>query len=362
MQAILEELRTRSLADVPTDKLLDILLKFGQALREEFVEPRLLSNRQIRQLEDGTGPELDSQAVAVELGQVLQRYKAGLVDIHRPGRSGASPGHPEGRRAGGDRGQAGAYRGSPGGQKLMATKADVKAILKSGKLTGGEAARIVVQHYVDQDHKRGPLLTANEIERVKKAVARRPAEEVDLYNAILEAYRLSEYTLREAHIMALDILLHLEWAKANVNRVQTAWLLHFEQHRRPAIVTEKQFADLKARQRERKLQVRHCLNEVIACRTGETAEPGSHHTGCELLSDEEFDRAFDQASQEIADLIAEGKLQLVETDFRADDDRIRYPDQEPPPGFETVHWWPEDSQCWSSDTPDEEVDRQLRPT
>ena len=242
----------------------------------------------------------------------------------------------------------------------MATKADVKAILKSGKLTGQEAARIVVQHYVDQDHGRGPLLTANEIERVKKAVARRPAEEVDLYNAILEAYRLSEYTLREAHIMALDILLHLEWAKTDVNRVQTAWLLHFEQHRRPAIVTEKQFADLKARQRERKLQVRHCLNEVIACRTGETAEPGSHHTGCELLSDEEFDRAFDQASQEIADLIAEGKLQLVETDFRADDDRIRYPDQEPPPGFETVHWWPEDSQCWSSDTPDEEVDRQLR--
>lgn len=83
VQAILEELRTRSLADVPTDKLLDILLKFGQALREEFVEPRLLSDREVKRLETGTGTELDSQAVAVELGQVLQRYKAGLVDIQQ---------------------------------------------------------------------------------------------------------------------------------------------------------------------------------------------------------------------------------------------------------------------------------------
>ena len=83
VQAILEELRTRSLADVPTDKLLDSLLKFGQALREEFVEPRFLSDRDTRRLEDGTGPELDSRAVAVELGQVLQRYKSGLVDIQQ---------------------------------------------------------------------------------------------------------------------------------------------------------------------------------------------------------------------------------------------------------------------------------------
>jgi len=83
VQALLEELRTRSLAEVPTDKLLDILLKFSQALREEFVEPRLLSDRDTKRLEDGTGTELDSQAVAVELGQVLKRYKAGLVDIEQ---------------------------------------------------------------------------------------------------------------------------------------------------------------------------------------------------------------------------------------------------------------------------------------
>ena len=250
----------------------------------------------------------------------------------------------------------------------MATKADLKAILKSGKLTGQEAARIVVQHYVDQDHKRGALLTANEIERIKKAVARRPAEEVNLYNAILEAYRLSEYTLREAHIMALDILLHLEWAKTAVRQITTAWLLHTVQSIRPAIVTEKQLADLKARQRERKLRALHCLNQVIASRAIElvpwqVSEPITE----ELYGDDEEEEAPEEsdiilrpAAQEIADLIAEGKLKPVETDIRADDDRLRSPGQEPPPGSEAIEWWPESSQLWSSDTPDEERDRQLR--
>ncbi len=242
----------------------------------------------------------------------------------------------------------------------MATKADVKAILKSGKLTGREAARIVVQHFVDQDHKRGALLTANEIERIKKAVARRPAEEVDLYNAILEAYRLSEYTLREAHIMALDILLHLEWAKADVNRVQTAWLLHFEQCRAPTIVTEKQFADLAARQRERKLRALHCLNQVLAFRAGEIAEPGQEWPAFDDLSDEEFDTIFSQAGQEIAALIAEGRLQPQEMDFRADDKRLWRSRLEPPAGFENVSQWHKEEHCWSDDTPDEEADRQLR--
>jgi len=83
VNALREELKTRKLSDVTTDKLLDILLKYHQALREEYVEPRPLSGREIKRLEDGTGTELDSQAVAVELDRVLQRYKAGLMDIQQ---------------------------------------------------------------------------------------------------------------------------------------------------------------------------------------------------------------------------------------------------------------------------------------
>ncbi len=83
VKALREELETRALSDVPTDKLLDILLKYHQALREEYVEPRPLSGREIKRLEAETGTELDSQAVAGELDTVLQRYKAGLMDIQQ---------------------------------------------------------------------------------------------------------------------------------------------------------------------------------------------------------------------------------------------------------------------------------------
>lgn len=83
VNALRQELKARSLSDVPTDKLLGILLKYHQALREEYVEPRHLSVRQIESLKAGTGMKLDSQAVSVELDTVLQRYKAGLMDIQQ---------------------------------------------------------------------------------------------------------------------------------------------------------------------------------------------------------------------------------------------------------------------------------------
>src|SRR4051794_27656711 len=44
------ELAGRDLADLPTDKALDLLLKFHTALKEEFVEARPLSDREAARL------------------------------------------------------------------------------------------------------------------------------------------------------------------------------------------------------------------------------------------------------------------------------------------------------------------------
>jgi transposase-like protein len=44
------ELAGRDLADVPTDKLMDLVLKYHAALKEEFVEVRLLSDREAARL------------------------------------------------------------------------------------------------------------------------------------------------------------------------------------------------------------------------------------------------------------------------------------------------------------------------
>lgn len=80
LQTLLVELAGRDLSEVATEKLLELLLKYAEALRGEYVEPKPLSGAQIRRLQDRTGPKPDSQAITQELGTVLERYRAGLID------------------------------------------------------------------------------------------------------------------------------------------------------------------------------------------------------------------------------------------------------------------------------------------
>lgn len=241
----------------------------------------------------------------------------------------------------------------------MATKHDVKRLLKSPDLTGAEAARLMVQHFLDYDHGRGKLLTEPQIERLKRIVSHRPVEEVATYNAILEAYRVAEFTLREAHITALEIQVDLERALRKLRQVSQAWLLRSEQHRRPAVLSAKQYETLKARQRERKLGELCCLNQVIAYRASGIVRPGER-LALERLSPEDLKAVLLQARQEIEELIAGGKLQPVELEARADDERIAQVTLQPPAGLEKVHYWPPDEHRFPSGTPQEEVERQLR--
>ena len=50
LKAVREELKTRSLSDVPTEKLVDMLLKLHAELKEEFVEAQPISDAEIRLL------------------------------------------------------------------------------------------------------------------------------------------------------------------------------------------------------------------------------------------------------------------------------------------------------------------------
>lgn len=50
LRAIQKELKSRGLDDVPTEKLLELSLKYMAALQEEFVEPRPLSEADIQEL------------------------------------------------------------------------------------------------------------------------------------------------------------------------------------------------------------------------------------------------------------------------------------------------------------------------
>lgn len=46
---IKEEVDSRDLSDVPTDKLLDLFLKYNNQIKEEIVEPRFKSSKEIQE-------------------------------------------------------------------------------------------------------------------------------------------------------------------------------------------------------------------------------------------------------------------------------------------------------------------------
>ena len=83
IKRITEELLSRDLAKVPADRLLELLLKYQEALQSEQVEPRPLSSPQIEGLKAKGSTRLDSQAIAGALEQTLQRYKAGLLSLEQ---------------------------------------------------------------------------------------------------------------------------------------------------------------------------------------------------------------------------------------------------------------------------------------
>lgn len=141
----------------------------------------------------------------------------------------------------------------------MATQADIKRLL-SKKLTGLEAAKLILQDNVEVDHGRDGLLSKADIERIKRGLT--SPKEIDDYNRWIRVYQLVDYTLKEARITQLEAertltraIGHLRLYHQEAEIRHILWLL-------PAIVTEKQYQDLKAAQRARQLAEKLSLYET----------------------------------------------------------------------------------------------------
>jgi transposase len=74
LQLIQQELSTRKLADISTDRLLDLNLRYLERAEREYIEPKFLlkDNRAVT--------KLDSQGIAFELYLLLLRFRAGVID------------------------------------------------------------------------------------------------------------------------------------------------------------------------------------------------------------------------------------------------------------------------------------------
>lgn len=80
LKSIRAELGKRDLSEVSTEKLLELLLKVWAELKEEYVEPRPLTEQEQEALKNGTGTKLDAEQIAEQLQDLLERYRAGQVD------------------------------------------------------------------------------------------------------------------------------------------------------------------------------------------------------------------------------------------------------------------------------------------
>jgi len=80
LKKIKTEALARDLSQVPTDKLLELLLKYQEALQAEYVETRPLSSQQVDDLKAKSSTKLDSLAIGESMASLLERYKAGLLD------------------------------------------------------------------------------------------------------------------------------------------------------------------------------------------------------------------------------------------------------------------------------------------
>ena len=69
------EVESRDLSDVPTDKLLELLLKYNSQVKEEIVEPVFKSSVELR--EERTDRELLEELTTLQPAQPVRRLKAG---------------------------------------------------------------------------------------------------------------------------------------------------------------------------------------------------------------------------------------------------------------------------------------------
>ncbi len=173
----------------------------------------------------------------------------------------------------------------------MASKADIKRILSKG-LTGLEAAKLVLQDNVEVDHGRDEVLSQADLQRIKRGLT--SPQDIADYNRWMRVYQLADYSLKEARIAALEAQTSLLHAIRILEDYDLERRVNGTLHALPAIVTEKQLQDLKAKQRASLLAKKESLYG-LAC----------------SIQDEEEDTFPSQALQQLLPMMRDGRIRPV---------------------------------------------------
>ena len=201
----------------------------------------------------------------------------------------------------------------------MPTKADIKKILSKG-LTGKQAGRLTFQDNWLTDTRRGGVLTEKDHSYIRAGL-KTEADRKD-YNSYIRLYNYVDYTLKEARIVSLEaeVYLHITYRILDAYGVSEAF--RWAEMYIPAIVTQKQYEELKIKQRALKLDQVSSLQELISYLAEVDFEIIVDDDEPESESESEIDFQNDerliQAVEQIKELLKAGKLHPLKLKKRED--------------------------------------------
>lgn len=74
MNKMIDELQKRDFSEMSTEKLLDLVLRYTETLKKEYIES---------EQKDGIDDKVNAQKVLTAIGNTLNRYRAGRIDQER---------------------------------------------------------------------------------------------------------------------------------------------------------------------------------------------------------------------------------------------------------------------------------------
>ena len=206
----------------------------------------------------------------------------------------------------------------------------VKNLLNKGTLTGFEVAKIVMRDLYELARMSEPelydlveidwktvMLIPEEIETLIAKNLRGRDDEIKEFNNWIGAFSSFLSIIHSAHILYLKIENLLYFSQLLLEQYLTEAIIRHDMMLIPEIITEKQYRDLKAKQRKEHLKAKTDLGFILINRANLHAEPKYGSWMVENLlegSPEEQKDAvkyFKQASSEVYDYLKEGKLSIT---------------------------------------------------
>lgn len=187
----------------------------------------------------------------------------------------------------------------------MTTKADIKRLLSKG-FTGKEAGRLIFHDNWLADTGRGGFLSERDMASLKAGL--RTDRDIKEYNSYVRLYKYVDYTLKEVRIASLEAESYLNYTYMMLQTYEHAEAYRMAYMYIPAIVTQRQYEELSAKQKDIMLKRVMTLQELISNLSGVDLEYILDEDEPEPVIDfQKYERLI-QAVEKIKELLRGGKL------------------------------------------------------